>query len=147
MFEFGLPFCVRRKCVAGLRFALRLDREHFARVIENGGRGFDFCAGPFAIAERAERRRFFSCADVARNQISLLERHIELRFIGELECEYFLLFVLVGTRVRRPSVDAGRARRSRPTAIFVNPRNRPMPCSRWTTRSPSASSLKSIWAR
>ena len=116
MFKFRLPFCVRSERVAGLRFSLRLDRKHFAGVIEDGSRRFDFCAGPFAVAERAERRRFFSCADVAGNEISLLERNVELRFIGELERENFLLFVLVGQRravnARASVAPGGRALRN-----------------------------------
>src|SRR5436309_541153 len=36
MLELALPLCVRPKRVAGDGFALGLDREHFAGVIENG---------------------------------------------------------------------------------------------------------------
>ena len=65
MFEFGLPFCVGAKRMAGLCFALRLDREHFPGVIKNGSGSFAFGARPFRIGERSKRGRFFANADVA----------------------------------------------------------------------------------
>src|SRR5439155_26855338 len=93
MLEFALPLCVRTERVAGNRFALGLDCEHFAGVIENRSDGVLFRAPPFRIGERAEFRRTFANADVARNEISLLERNVELRFIGELKREHFLFTV------------------------------------------------------
>ena len=59
MFEFGLPFCVGAKRMTGLRFAFRLDGEHFSRVIENGSDGIFLRARPFRIGQRTKRRRFF----------------------------------------------------------------------------------------
>ena len=44
----------------------------------------------------------------------------------------------VGEAVARAACAFGR---------LISPRNRPTPCSRWTTKSPSCSSLKSICAR
>src|SRR5262249_54567990 len=86
------------ECVAGPHLSLRLDRKHFACVIENGSRSLDFRPRPFAIAKRAERRRFFPRADVAGNEIRLLERNIQLGFIGELDCQDFLFSVCSGSR-------------------------------------------------
>src|SRR6266480_2964656 len=119
MFKFRLPFCVRGECVARMRFPLCLDREHFPGVVKNGSRRFYFGAGPSPVAERAERRRFFSCANVAGNQVCLLEWNVELGFICELENQYFLLFMLVGTD-RRGVLSKGRrrARRSCPTKFL-----------------------------
>src|SRR6185437_2565194 len=90
MFKLRLPFCVRSERVTRVRFPLRLDCKHFSRVIKYGSRRLYFGPGPPSVAERAERRRFFSCANVARNQIGLLERNIELRFVCKLENQYFL---------------------------------------------------------
>ena len=114
------PGCVSRSACT---------REHFARVIEDRGGGVFLRPRPFRIGERTERRRFLADADITRNQIGLLERDVELRVIGEFKGEHFL------------HSSAWRAAR------VVSPRNRPTPCSRCTTRSPSLSSLKSIWAR
>src|SRR6266498_5228460 len=90
VFKFRLPFCVRSERVARMCLALRLDCKHLAGVIKNGSRCFYFGAGPSPVAERAERRRFFSCANVAGNQIRLLEWNIELRFVCKLQNQYFL---------------------------------------------------------
>ena len=97
MFEFCLPFRIWRKRVARMRLPLRLNREHFACIIENGGGGVFFGAHPFRIAERAERRRFFSDTDISRHEIGLLERDVEFRFIGKLERENFLCPICSGT--------------------------------------------------
>src|SRR5215208_1657631 len=116
MFKFRLPPGVRSKRVTWIRFPLRLDGKHFAGVIKYGSRRLDFGPGPSSVAERAERWRSFSCANVAGDQISLLEWNIELRFVCELERENFLLLFLVGTD-RRAVRDLKRrlARRPRPT--------------------------------
>src|SRR5215470_384089 len=98
MFEFRLPFCVWCERVTGMCFSLRLDGKHFPGVIKNGGRSFYFGARPSSIAERAERRRFFPSADVAGNQVRLLERNIKLRFIGKFERENFLRSICGGLR-------------------------------------------------
>ena len=79
--------------MAELRFAFCLDREHLAGVIENGGRGVFFRARPSGVGERTERRRFFADSDVARNEIRLLERDVEFRFVRKLESENFLAAV------------------------------------------------------
>src|SRR6266850_7011310 len=90
MFKFRLPFCVRSERVTRMRFPLRLDGKHFPGVVKYGSRCFYFSAAPSSVAERAERRRFFPCANVAGNQIRLLEWNIELRFVRKLEDQYFL---------------------------------------------------------
>ena len=100
MVEFRLPSCIRGKRVAGMRLPLRLDCEHFAGVIEDGSGGVSLGAHPFRVAQRAERWRFFSHTDIAGNEVRLLERDVEFRFIGELEHEDFLCFLLVGTNRR-----------------------------------------------
>jgi hypothetical protein len=43
-------------------------------------------------------RRSFSDADIARNEISLLERHVEFRVVGKFEHEQFLLTRCSGSR-------------------------------------------------
>ena len=91
MLEFALPFCVGAEGVAELRFALRLDGQHLAGVIENRSRGVGFRARPFRIRERTERWRFFPDADVAGNEIGLLQRNVETRFVGKLQRQHFLL--------------------------------------------------------
>ena len=90
MLELALPLAVGTESVAELGRAFRLHREHFARVIEDGSRGIFFRTAPFRIRKRAQRRGFLADADVARNEISLLERDIEFRFIGKLERQHFL---------------------------------------------------------
>ena len=94
MLKLGLPFRVGTKRVAGMRFALSLEGEHFARVVENGGRGVFLRARPFCVAKRTEWRRLFADTDVAGNEIGLFKRHIKFRFIGKLEDQNFLRSVL-----------------------------------------------------
>src|SRR6266480_5485024 len=116
MFEFCLPFCVRGECVARMQLALGLDREHFPGVIKYGSGRFYFGASPSSVAERAEWRRFFPCANIAGNEIRLLEWNIELRFICKLKGKNFLLLLLEGMDRRAVLSNAlRRARRSRPT--------------------------------
>src|SRR5437868_13907661 len=100
VFKFRLPFCVRGESVSRMRFALCLDCQHFPGVIKNGCHRSYFAPRPSPIAVRAERRRFFSCANVAVNQIRLLEWNVELRFICTPENHYFLSLPLLmqGTR-------------------------------------------------
>src|SRR5262249_30249840 len=95
MFKFRLPFCVRSERVTRMRFPLRLDGKHFPGVIKYGSRCFYFSVGPSSVAERAERRRFFPCANVAGNQIRLLEWNIELGFVCKLENQYLLWLPLL----------------------------------------------------
>ena len=52
MLELALPFRVRAEGVAQLRLALRLDGEHFSRVIEDGSGRVFFGASPFRVGER-----------------------------------------------------------------------------------------------
>ena len=92
MFEFRLPSRIGSKRVAGMRLALCLDGKHFAGVIEDGSHGILLRSHPLRVPERAERRRFFSDADVTRDQIRLLQRDVELGLVGKLECENFLLW-------------------------------------------------------
>ena len=87
MFEFALPFRVGAEGVAELGFALGLHGQHFAGVIEDRGDRILLRARPFRIRERAERRRFFSDTDVTRDEIRLLERDVEFRFIREFQRE------------------------------------------------------------
>src|SRR5207244_237003 len=89
MLKFCLPPCVRSECVTGTCLPLRLNRKHFAGVIENRSRSFYFGAGPSPVAEGAERRRFFPDPNIAGNEVCLLERDIKLRFVCKLEGENF----------------------------------------------------------
>src|SRR5438046_2462043 len=90
MFKFGLPFAVGNKCVAGMGLPLGLEGEHFAGIVENGCCGVFLGPCPLRVSKRAERRRFFSDANIARYQIRLLERDINLRFIRELDRKHFV---------------------------------------------------------
>ena len=90
MLEFALPFRIGAKGMPELRFALRLHGEHFAGVVENGSGRVGLGARPFRVRERTERRRFFPDADVARDEIGLLQRDVELGFVGEFERQHFL---------------------------------------------------------
>jgi hypothetical protein len=69
---------------------LRLDRQHFAGVIENGSHGVFLGARPFRVPERTELRRLFADTNVTRNQIGLFERDVDFCFVGKLEREDFL---------------------------------------------------------
>ena len=83
---------------------LRLDRKHFPGVIKNGSGRFYFGPRPTAVAEGAERRRFFSRANIARNEVGLLKRNIELRVIGKLEREHLLAFICSGPESIRGTI-------------------------------------------
>ena len=48
------------------------------------------------VRERTEGRRFFSYADITRDEIRLLERDIEFRFIREFQREDFLRSAALG---------------------------------------------------
>ena len=65
-------------------FALGLHRQHFSGVVEDGGGRIFLRPRPFHVRERTEWRRLFSDTDIARNEICLLERDVEFRFIGKL---------------------------------------------------------------
>ena len=56
MLELELPFGVGSEGMAALGLALGLQREHFARVIENRGDGVLFRSRPFRVGQRTERR-------------------------------------------------------------------------------------------
>ena len=56
MLELELPFGVGSEGMAALGFALGLQREHLARVIENRGDGVLFRSRPFRVGQRTERR-------------------------------------------------------------------------------------------
>ena len=129
MLEFALPFGVGRQTRGRAASRARPARPAFCRRNRR--------STPPRFSSRAPISRppselsggdFFPTPDVARDEIGLLQRDVEPGVVGELERERFLHFA------------AGRGTR-------VSCRKRPMPCSRWTTRSPSLSSLKSIWAR
>ena len=51
---------------------------------------FFFARAHFASASELSGGDFLPDADVARNEIRLLERDVEFRFIGKLEREHFL---------------------------------------------------------
>src|SRR2546421_10429078 len=87
MFKLRLPFGVCAKGMAWVGLALGLKREHFSGVIKNGGGRVLLRACPFRICERAQRRRLFPDANVTRDQISLLQRNVEFRVVGELQNE------------------------------------------------------------
>src|SRR5207302_11255367 len=61
---------------------------------ENGSGGIFFGARQFRVRERTEWRRFFSHADIARNEIGLFERDVEARVVREFEHERFLHFAV-----------------------------------------------------
>ena len=88
MLELGLPFRIGAESVTDLRLALGLKREHFPGVIEHGSRGAFPRARPFRIGQRAEWRRLFPDADIARNHVGLLERHIKFGFVRKLDHEH-----------------------------------------------------------
>ena len=90
MFKFGLPFAVGSKCVAGMGLPLGLEREHFAGIVKNGCGGVFLSTCPLRVSKRAERRRFFSDADIAGHEIGLLEWDIKLRFISELDRKHLV---------------------------------------------------------
>ena len=90
MFEFTLPLRVGAESVAQLSFALGLHGQHFAGVIEDRGGRILLRSRPLRVRERTEGRRFFSHADITRDEIRLLERDIEFRFIREFQREDFL---------------------------------------------------------
>src|ERR1700724_707715 len=94
MLKLGLPLRVGTERVTRMRFTFSLEGEHFARVVENGGRGVFLRARPFCVAKRTEWRRLLAETDVARNEIGLFKRHIKFRFIGELEHQNFLRSIL-----------------------------------------------------
>src|ERR1700704_2297970 len=91
MFEFDLPFRVQPKRIAWHDFALRLQGQHFAGVIEDRRGRVALGARPPRIAQRTERRRFLADADIARDEVSLLERNVEFGAVGEFERENFLV--------------------------------------------------------
>ena len=109
MLELDLPFRVGAKGVAALGFALGLHGQHFAGVIEDGGGGVLLRARPFRIGQRTERRRFLPDADIARDQIGLLERDIEFRFFGEFQRQHFLRSAAL-RRNARQFAETGRCR-------------------------------------
>ncbi len=111
MFELALPFRVGAEGVAELRFALGLHGQHLAGVVEDRGDRVLLRPRPFGIRERAERRRFFPDADIARDEIRLLERDVEFRFIREFEREDFLHAAAL--RRERASVAENVRRRAR----------------------------------
>src|ERR1051326_6253604 len=90
MLKLELPLGIRTKSETRNGFALGLNRQHFSGVVENRRSRGLFGAGPFCIGQRTQSRRSFAIANVPRNQISLLEWHVEFRFIGELEGEHIL---------------------------------------------------------
>ncbi len=94
MLELELPLRVRSEGVAALGLALGLEREHFARVIENRGGRVLFRPAPFRIRQRTERRRFFPDPDVARNHEGLLQRHVKLGLLREFQHQHFGRVVL-----------------------------------------------------
>ena len=90
MFEFDLPFRVRAEGVSAMRFALSLEGEHFARVIEDRGRGVLFRAGPSRIGQRTERRCFLPDPDIAGHHEGLFEWDKEFRIVGKFDRQHFV---------------------------------------------------------
>ena len=101
MLELDLPSRVGSEDVAGLGLALSLQGQHFAGVIKDRGDRIFLGPCPFDVGQRTEQRRFFADADVTRNKIRLLERHIEFRFVRKLEREHFSLAYSCGDRASR----------------------------------------------
>src|SRR5438067_1725317 len=90
VFKFGLALAVGRKGVARMGLPLGLEREHFAGIVKNGCGGVFLGTCPLCVSKRAERRRFFSNADIAGHEIGLLEWDIKLRFISELDRKHLV---------------------------------------------------------
>ena len=121
MLKLGLPFGVGRKRMAGMHLAFGLQHEHFAGVIEDGGRSVFLGANPPCIAKRAKRRRFFSNTDIARDEIGLLERNVEFGFIGELDREHLAIFMVRSVGLRRASFGSAQDRLGSRPAKFLQP--------------------------
>ena len=77
--EFTLPRHVRRKGMAGLRFAHGLDLQQFGGDIADGALGLFLRLVPARAAERVERRTHLAHADVFADEMRLGDGHVKFR--------------------------------------------------------------------
>ena len=74
-----MPFAVGRKGDAGLGFAQRLQLDHLAGQVEDGGLDLVLLVLPAGAAELGQLRIGSGAADVFLHQIDLRRRHIDAR--------------------------------------------------------------------
>ena len=77
--ELALPRHVRRKRVAGLRFAHGLDLQQFGGNVAHGALGLFLRPVPARAAERIERRTLFAHADVFADEMRFGDGHVKFR--------------------------------------------------------------------
>ena len=76
-FKFALPVRVRRKRMAGLRFAHGLDAQKFRRDIAHGFFRLLLCLVPARAAERVERRMRPAHADIFADEMRLGDGNVK----------------------------------------------------------------------
>ncbi len=104
--ELALPFLVWRKGEALLRLTIRVHFEQARGVVGDSGLGVFLGSGPLAVAEFAERRVAFANADITRDEVTLLKRHVETRVVGIGQNEHFLAAAFAARQHFHPFIAA-----------------------------------------
>jgi hypothetical protein len=95
LLELHLPLRVWLMRKGLQRLPFRRDAEHALREVLDALFGGGPRFFPARLGELAQRRRFATDADVATDHVDMRQRHEELRAVGVVQNEHFLLFAAV----------------------------------------------------